>query len=202
MQPNQYDIDPLDLMYSIDQWSTGENDTFIVTSNTSGGMFDSVVPYASVAELHQDLPEVIDILLRQSSHIAERNYVRGSLVAKNLRYLDGSLICVNNTAGETLYLDNIRAITNSVASRNVHVFNSTKCYLKEHKTAGETRLYVALTSQGDVAVLDSELEQRYPGWKTRWDVGTQLGVDMDELIPYAFSKPAEAMVVMPDVDFD
>lgn len=178
------------------------NGAYIAHFHHGDKLAQQVISEEEIAAYEARLPEVLRAMFddkdkRKTAFSTSRVYTQS--INNTLRYWEHP-VRVKLLDGRDMYINAIDRIwiyptQNNTAKLGV----SCHAYLNR---IGELT-YVEDTVRKDVEVPVSELDKYYPGWSVRYDMLSQLGYQMQEMVDQVFKKP-DALAPMPlgDISFE
>lgn len=194
------------ILENANSWHIAGESTFIAFNNGEYCDDDSeefIVPAALLAELHQDFPVALraQIEWTQSNSSSHQPVTFGSSVISTLALLQKGSYEFNDVIGLKHTIVNINNISLDNAVQSVLILGSS-CSIERVDIKGKTVSFVkACRHLRSTQVGFEELDKQYPGWKSRWEIGEQLGLNVAELIPYVFEK-SSPQVTIPSIAFE
>lgn len=159
-----------------------------------------VMTEETLASQHPMLKEAVEALIQWKKYSSDAKYVEGRLVIATLKFLKGDFIEFETCDGHTQRVLDVFSVTN-FSDKSVQVCGDTLQVEMYHR--GETPipcvtgLYVATHR-----AMRRDIEKRYPNWEVRKTVGEQLGLELNNLMRYAFSKEEVPAADVSSITFD
>lgn len=194
------------LLQTASSWYVADDATFTAVVNDEyddDNSEEHFVPATLLAELHPDFA----VALRAQIEWTEQHYspslpvTFGSAVMANLALQESGNYTFVDAIGLKHHLVNILNIRMNPGGRSVLILGSR---VEIESACVDNRSIAFVTTCRDSTsnhIGVDELDQQFPGWKARWDLGGQLGMTMEELIPYILEKNTP-VVAMCDIAFE
>lgn len=188
-----------DVLFKDDNyWQSGDGKTFRVSA-----LRDIYECSADVLNtLHPFLAECVFQRIRYNGRVDMHHYTTGEEIKVTLAYLINHGLQFNDETGSAVHLGAIVRLNEAMFTK--HKVSITGPAIKVEITEQNGCEYPIVRGAGWYTnlVYRKDLEARYPGWETRWNIAKDIGFDGD-LITHVFSP--ETPLVKPSldgVDFD
>lgn len=169
------------------------------------GMVDQLVPANLLQKKHPDLPDAIRGLIAWDIQEAGCHFAFHAEVIGTLDLLMGNVLTVTGMEGGSHQIRDITRVSKPHTDVTTRTLHGTVVSVKSYEINGKLQHFVANSNTQEFVILDASLEASCPGWRDRYHVGEQLGLGSNELLDYAFKKPASAVLPAPalsDLNFD
>lgn len=180
------------------QATDGSIQAIVLAHGTPIGQF--AVSEEELATHHPMLKEAVEALIEWKKYSTAAKYVEGRLVLATLKLLKGDFIEFETYDG---YIQRV-----------IDVFSATNFSDKSVQICGNT-LHVETYNRGETPIqcvtgiyvathraMWVDIEKRYPNWEARKTVGEQLGLELNSVMRYAFSKEEVPAADVSSITFD
>lgn len=161
-----------------------------------------VVATESLHGIHPLLVHCIRELSLRNKELYNHAHVSGENIKSAITYLTRGTIDISQEHGQTFRLVDIYTFHVEPGLSEV-IITGAPAHVTHTIKEGLSIPVVVTTGWATYEVPRTELEQRYPGWAQRLEIGMELGIDSADLIYYALQKPLAdvAPVAINDVTF-
>lgn len=169
------------------------------------GMVDQLVPANLLQKQHPDLPDAIRSLIAWDIQEAGCHFAFHAEVIGTLDLLRGNVLTVTGMEGGTHQIRDITRVSQPHSNTSTRTLRGTVVCVKSYEINSKLQQFVANSNTQEFVILDTSLETSCPGWRDRYHIGEQLGLESNELLDYAFKKPVEPALVsspLPALNFD
>lgn len=184
------------------KWCIVNESSLCATSGNGRTFKDSVIDDAYLATAHPDLPAAIRALIlnieRPGKHAGT---APGGCVFQTFYMLTyGTVSITDSYRREIVYteLDDLAIPSDPLGPVRML---GTSADIERFSYAGKTISCVVNHGWTDTLVERSELDNRYPGWLERWNIGKTLGLADRDLIKHTFSELPRHSASVTDITF-
>lgn len=187
-----------------DQWHIVDSETFMAYNIDDGT--ENIVKASFLAEEHPLLPDAIRGLINWSymdrtnqttldhqDDFKEYSFAEGKLVGHTVDLLQNGGMPVTDINNNTYLFTSGLTIDHENATESIiPIVGSAVTH--QHVFVSDKKVpFVTNAFWKKIDVSKTALEQQYPDWETRYRIGSELGMENFELMPYVFSKPSEPL---------
>lgn len=193
-----------ELLQKASHWEVRNPGTFeVFTSIWSGREFLTyLVSDNELAELHPHLPIAMRAMAEELATATTPGILSGRSVEQNLFILKNEPVRFKDIKGnlqEVMDLTDLRyvigrnnmvVVTATTLSMGITYVDDIEVFFIYHSTSKEHRVHT------------EELDERYPGWQERWELGLDLELPMAVWLPNVLSaSPATLTFPLPAITF-
>lgn len=194
-----------ELLKITEHWVEFDADNLVATSLFE----DRNIPRYKVrneelAQLHPDLPATIRALFSWLSKNKKQFHIEPRHVMDNARLLNGELLPFEDEDGQPRYFENVTLLKTFTYFKQDSLMVIRGNELTTECVDGVRFVVGFSNAQQSVSVSKTAMNKQYPGWETRWKIGTELEVDKEQLLAHVFStpNPLQPGTTFGDVEFD
>lgn len=198
---NSYTVDKM--LYKTDCWSIIDNDTFLAhTTDDDFLELDVEVSASELNELHPLFADAVRASVEQSRTKFGRAYVFGNILEATLLYLSKGAVTFKDTYKTERHYLSIDDIVVPEGSYKEVWIKGTEIYLETANIGGIVVPFVTICAPRQSHVLNTHLDELYPGWERRLKICLELGVEKEELFNQVFTTNSLVVPNFTDITFD
>lgn len=177
------------LVLNAASWEQTEEGTFLVdtTANTPVD-----INRDELSTLHPALPTLLDALIEWNKQNRLRYYISGAFVYETVRLLRSGGVSFTDITGTRYTLCDISKIDFETQDPYTVGIEGTSVKLVQVDFQGTAYPVVVNDDWCATIVSKSVLEKSYPGWESKWVLGTTLDLAELELQQFAFESESLA----------
>lgn len=180
-------------------WSEVEHGQFCASMyNYDLHLRDIILTTDELNQFHPQLAPAIRAHISHNDNSTHPGYARGYDVNLTLEVLCGRCINVRDLSGMGLVLTRLELLSKDNNEAVTMVAIAVELAYFEH--ASQQYPYVVGSRVTNDQVGISSLENSYPGWEARFNMGNELELERAELFAYTFAQSAAPVTTLPPVD--
>lgn len=173
-------------------WDNYDNTTFHVFplkgAPDASTLPEYLVPVGVLAVLHEKLPAALKAQLSATNKNFGLRFATSNEVFATIDYYTQGAVEFDDVLDIPRTMYKIREFYEAPRYPGQFRFQAVLLTLETIETAEESLVFVVDSELRIVSALESELEQRYPGFKKRYALGLELDVPFDDLIQHVFKQ--------------
>lgn len=150
------------------------------------------VELAELACVHQYLPKTVFALISHMNRTAGYCGADKHQMSATTAMLRHGLISSMNVRGEQSHYLLVQNIVEQVNNPEEVLLIGMQAKLGSEWVDNEIVPFVLSTSWGNTMHTKADLNEAYPGWETRWKVGNEIGLNLEELNEHIFKQPIQS----------
>lgn len=188
------------IRYCDDMWTNASDGSFIIGVKADAGYIPCFkLPAEVLARKHPNLPQAIRDLIDWNSFEGGDGFANFKSVYATIEYTRGNTLEFLDTSGTFRVMSQVR-IFETDNTHKVATITGVPLVLRQKENAVGGVVFTDSNNKPQtIAVSYDELSKNYPGWETRWALGKELDMSLQDLLPTVFIK-AGAGNVEADVD--
>lgn len=179
------------LIATADYWrSSGSGFTAHLSFTKGSQTFYTIhsVPTEQLEQLHPLLPKLLNAIIKARRQDSMPDQILGEHIQPTLDILTGNFVEFTDTSACPRIVSSLSNLT-KVFRRDDRVLMTGGTHTTTTiEVEGVLLRHVTATRRIDTVVMTTELEQRYPGWEQRWNIASELDVELKDMLPLLFPR--------------
>ena len=189
-------------LVSYDEWQL--HSSGLLMGYTCHPRAECTMSLHELAPVHPNLPKTIYALISHMNRTAGHCGADKHQVSATIAMLRHGLISAMNVRGEQSHYLLVQNIIEQVNNPDEVLLIGMQAKVGSERVDNEIVPFVLSTSWGNTMHTKADLNDAYPGWETRWKVGIELGLNLEELNEHMFKQPTHAgssvTATLPELD--
>lgn len=202
----------VEALQTADNWR--RTDTTMFTAHTYQPDGTTVTSSWTVAELGDYDPYLPKLLAAMNDHILRATpfaYVDGGYLIESLRLQNVGSLTIQDNLGTTHTISQVHAIQQEAAKKTSSTKPGDPYWLDVHTVIvksvivdNESLHFVLRRKRTDIVVYPIALDSALSGWKQRWELGGDLGIEQPQLMDFVFfdKGPSQNAIPLIDINFE
>lgn len=193
----------IDLLKKALTWHQPSHGKFVALVKDANNLDNFVtVSTAELSTLHSSLPETLQALFLWSRQSLGKLEVENRSVVATLDLLNSDVTHMVDNYGKNRVFTDISTLGLLNEASNFVWLRATEFDVKTVDYFGKSLSLVVSSTISETIISRDYLEKAYPGWKERWELGKELGIDNKTLLNNVFGKDKSASTMLDGISFD